>query len=248
MQGRIVTFIKNIIRTIKNELKGPVISEKSFKINLGEVFGKEIGGKTKVEKKEIESSVAVYDLKDKTTPEIMELTFKKTCNNILFFENIINVENNSINFEKINVETSEKKIEKSKTTVSKIEIEHPSKKCKINKTETLNTDISQGNEKIYKIPQKIKGRKADDFYKTEYENLMKKVAVWALKNGRKSSETFEIEYVFEKIPVQCIKNIKYDGQTGVAELFFDEKNRGVKTMDFAIVLNRNTGMREKFFI
>ena len=112
----------------------------------------------------------------------------------------------------------------------------------------MNSKIINGSEKIFRLPQKIRGRRADDFYKSEYEALIKKISIWALKNGKIDSKTLELEYVFERIPVQCIRNIKYDGATGLAELFFDEKNRGEKTMDFAIVLNKSTGSREKIFI
>ena len=98
MQGRIVTFIKNIIRTIKNELKGPVISEKSFKINLGKVFGKEIGGKTKVEKKEIESykfikdNEAVVQLKDGENPVVVMVQKENKEEIVKKIENGINKE------------------------------------------------------------------------------------------------------------------------------------------------------------
>lgn len=248
MQGRIIDFIKNIFKTIKNELKGPVIKDRSFNIEKSLILSKTVEGEVNIEQKDITSNINIVDLKDSTEPEIKELTLKKTCNNIVFFDNNIKVENNEINFKDIGVTISKKEIEKSKTGIKKMEIAAPKKECKIQKKELMKSKIVNGSEKIFRLPQKIRGRRADDFYKSEYEALIKKISIWALKNGKIDSKTLELEYVFERIPVQCIRNIKYDGATGLAELFFDEKNRGEKTMDFAIVLNKSTGTREKIFI
>lgn len=248
MQGRIVTFIKNLIKTLKNELKGPVINEKILNIQESNVLKKEVGRDAKIENKDIISKVVITDLEDRTKPEIKELTLKKSCNNILFFNKNINIENNEIKFNKIEVEVLKKSVEKSKTDIKKIVIESNKKKYEVKKSKEVTTAVINGNSKIFKIPQKIKGKKADDFYKSEYEILLKKIALWAAKNKIKESKDIEPEYIFQKIPVQCIKNIKYDASTGWAELFFDEKNSGEKTMDFAIVLNKNTGIREKIFI
>lgn len=248
MQGRIIGFIKNLIKTLKNELKGPVISEKKCNIVRSRVFSQNIGKEVNIDNKKIDSEVVIIDLKDSEKPKIKELTFKKSCNNILFFNNIINIENNEIKFDKINIQIAKKDVEKSKTNIKKIVVESPKKKCEIKKSETIKTEVLNGIKEIYKMPKKIKGRRADDFYKIEYESLIKKINLWALKNGMKDNRNLEPEYVFEKIPVQCIKNIKYDGATGWAEIFFDENNSGEKTMDFAIILNKNTGSREKIFI
>jgi hypothetical protein len=248
MQGRIIDFIKNLIKTLKNELKGPIISEKKCNIEQSRVFSKDIERNVNIDNKKINSEVIIIDLKDTAKPKIKELTFKKGCNNILFFNNIINVENNEIKFDKINVKISKKDIEKSKTDIKKIIVGAPKKKCEIKESKTIKTEVLNGIKEIYKMPKKIKGRRADDFYKSEYEILIKKINLWALKSGMKDNKNLEPEYVFEKIPVKCIKNIKYDGATGWAEIFFDENNSGEKTMDFAIILNKNTGSREKIFI
>lgn len=51
MQGRIITFIKNIFKTIKNELKGPVIKDRSFNIEESLVLSKRVDGEVNIEQK-----------------------------------------------------------------------------------------------------------------------------------------------------------------------------------------------------
>ena len=248
MQGRVVGIIKGVWETLKKELKGPKIQEKKFSINYGKIIDKKVNNEIKISEKKISENIFIFDLKEETKPEIYELVLKKSCNSIKFFKENIFAKVEKLEFQKFNFKILEKKIEKIKKSFvenRKMEIESIIKSIK-NKNEK--TEIKNGIEKIMKLPRKIKGIKGEDFYKKDYEILMKKVSDWGRKNKIQDIYIYEIEYVFKSIPVERIKNIKYYSENGSVELFFNTENDTGKVMDFIILSNKINQKREKLFI
>lgn len=248
MQGRVVGVIKGIWETLKKELKGPKIQGKNFSIEYGKIIDRKVNNEINISEKKISENVAIFDLKEETTPEIYELVLKKSCNSIKFFKENIFAQVEKLEFQEFNSKIAEKKIEKIKKSVvdsRKVQIESIIKSIK-NKNEK--TDIKNGIEKMMKLPRKIRGIRGEDFYKKDYDILMKKVSEWGRKNRIQDIYIYEIEYVFKSIPVERVKNIKYYSENGSVELFFNSENDTGKAMDFIILSNKMNQKREKIFI
>ncbi len=248
MQGRVVGVIKGIWETLKKELKGPKIQEKSFSIEYGKIIDRKVNNDIKVTGKNIVGNIEIFDLKEETMPKIYDLALKKSCNSIKFFQEDIFAQVEKLELSGFKLKISSKKIEKIRKGFiagAKVKIEPLIKSIK---SGSEKTDIKNGIGKVMELPRKIKGVRGDDFYKKDYDLLMKRVAEWGKKNKIYDMSLFEIEYVFKAIPVERVKNIKYYSENGSVELFFNSEKDTGKSMDFIILSNKNNQKREKIFI
>ncbi len=250
MQGRIVGVVKQLIETLKREIKGPGVIDRKFDMKPAEICEKKVEGITTIEYKDIKKECVILDLKESTMPEIMELTLKKSCNEVKFFNDRFNDLINFFVFDKPVIKILEKKSDISKDSIlKKVEVKFSTKISGLREEfKSDRKNIKNGIDIIYNFPKKIVGKRGDDLYKKEYDNLQDKLNLWKKKNGINNFIEIEAEYVFKDIPIGRVKNIKFDSDKGVAELYFNETKSSEKLMDFVIIYDKISGKREKIFI
>lgn len=246
MQRGVINVLKDIWVTLKKEVKGPEIKSKTIQTSLIQTNNYNFKFKINLLIKKIFDKIVVKDMNQENTVQIKEASFSKKIEmGVLLLKDKLSVSNGKINIEKILTKVKIKKISKIENEVFNIKINMNKTNQIKTKVPKINIMIKDGKEKILEIPKRIKGKSIYYYKKTDLENILKKLKK---SLGTKNISDYNIEGIFENVPVKNIKNIKYFKEKNLIEIYFNEKIFAGEYGKFIVLSNKNNALIEKIFI
>lgn len=246
MQRGVVAVLKDIWATLKKEIKGPQIKELKLRNGMYEIKEKKLKDKIECLVQKMDSKVEVYDMNSENRIEVKEASFsKKIEKEVFLLEDLIKIGTEKLKIEKYKIEVNEKKIKKLALVVNSLKIRISDELKVRKKISEIYVKINNGKKKIIEIPKRLKGKTIYHYRKKELEIILKKIKE---KMRGRSMGNYNIEGIFEGIPVKNIRNIKYFKETNSIELYFNGKSFEGSYSQFVILSNKNNALLEKIFI
>ena len=246
MQWRIVKNIKQILETLKQELKGPqvnnlIIDKKNIKIN-----NQQINNDLKINLYNSKVKYKIKNLNDNFNLNIKEMTIKGEILKTKLLKDKFSLGNKELIIKK-NQKTKIKKLDTilGKILISKIEID----KLKKNQVKEINLkiklEVKKDCSKINKIPKKVKGEKIYFYPKSELLKISRKLK---LSKPDLNMKNYTIKAFFVKIPLENINNLKYHSKDNILEMYYNNNEISSKEVDLIVLKNKLNEIEKKIFI
>ncbi len=244
MQRGIVKFAKDIIETLKKEIKGPKIIEGEINDRSINVQGSNFHKEIEIKSTRNFSEIAITSMNEtEENIAVRNAIMTGEEKRVELLNDSFAIGDKSFNIEKGFTEIKEIEIEKINTNISKIKADEIEADIKWYDCDTKIFTF-EGLKKIFEMPIKIKSDDMNEISIQELEIIKKKISQVFIKNIL----NYNIRNIFRKIPVENVKNLKYYPERNMLEIMVSGSKKNSKKADFVVLESKLDGKFEKIII